>query len=281
MKRILILAVAIGILSACAPPQLIYVEVSPSPSPSVERIFPTPTPFVMPPPHGLAGDIKAVFYKDNTVTFWDGQNFVDWQSGSAVYVPGYGIAVDKMLYRLDDSGAVTGQTILPVKPVGLVIRPAIGMSASMSSRSISESADANGDIWIFEHMAAEVAAEMGYPPAPHTRVWKNENEWPWEGAWLGTRPYDTSWTASNGDVLWRDIDGQVVDLTTPRPVILWYIPDGPIWWQSTSTENGFTVSNENGNFTVTGAAPYFSTARTTRWWKHGDVWYSSAGQSWS
>jgi len=287
MKQFIFIAAIIGLFVACMPPQLIYIEASPQPSPNAPQITPspetTPVPTIIPAPAGLTGPVKAVFYKDGTVSFWDGQNFVDWKSGGAVYVPDYGIAVDKMLYRLDDSGAVISQMILPVKPIGLVIRPVIGASAAsgnIASRSIS-STDALGDIWIFEHMAAEIAAEMGYPPAPHTRIWKNDSEWPWDGAWLGTRPYDTSWTASNGDVLWRDVDGQVVDLTTPRPVILWYIPGGPIWWQSTSTENGFTVSNEDGNFTVTSAAPYFSTARTTRWWQHGDVWYSSAGQSWS
>jgi len=216
-------------------------------------------------PPALTGPVKAILWSGSELKLWDGTNTVVFKTGSSAVKPaGLKIAVDKTLYFLTSTGAVTSTVALPALPAGVVV---IGDPVTYTIESLS----------------AQQCYDIDYTPGAHTRIWNGSTEL---GDWHNNAfVYASSFVTENGDLICLDAAGTMHDATNTALLsaqIVSAAPGGPIFYQAnpSGAPNLLTVYDAAGAkaWTFSVASMW---AEHAEWVKVNGTWYGAKGDTFS
>lgn len=250
MKKLTILLITLmAILFACGGTQdnkdnyndIVIIDTTTDTSNDIPPVSPNP--------------VKLIFYNNDTkdVYFHDGTTDTLWKTGPAASAGNRKIAVDNILYTLDEYGEILLTTDLPATPKIIRI--------------------IDSDIWIAEVIPPEVAVTYGWQPKIYTRIYRND-------VYIDRYEYEAKKfiVTKSGDIFMQAANDAIHE-------ILIFYPDLYI-----ALENGFIIYNTdyvNRNATIkyniqesiSWDLNYFANSNQ-KWLPAGDVWYSWNGYVW-
>jgi hypothetical protein len=255
MKKLIILLVMLmAILFACGGTQdnkdnyndIIIIDTTTDTSDDIPPVIPPVSP----------NPVKLIFYNNDTkdVYFHDGTTDTLWKTGAAASAGNRKIAVDNILYTLDEYGEILLTTDLLATPKVIRI--------------------INSDIWIAEVIPPEVAITYGWLPKTYTRIYQND-------ILLGRYEYEAKCfvVTQSGDIFMRDTVDTIHDVTITYADFYTAIEGGFVMYDYDVGGSKTAQVKYEGLHSISWSLNYLNSSKN-KWLKSGDTWYSWNGYKW-
>jgi hypothetical protein len=212
---------------------------------------PEPEPEILP--------AKLAIYNNSTVYFYDGLQFTEWRTGQAKYVEPGKIAVDDILYMLDEYGNEISSIQLPAIPSGVKY--------------------SGSDFWLAETIPAEFAYASGALYKDYTQIYKNHDavgHWS-QNQWIASELIKTE----SGEIIAQKLNDAFVAINSTIAIekINSTTENGPLFYNHDPILRTGRVKMTGGIQSISWATNHFNNAKY--WLFANNEWQSQNGYKFS